>query len=265
MNLNKYRYYFESAIKLLADFRPLSTVLGVFAGWSRNGPFQIILPRQRVRFNVRGVMDIWSVKETFIDRFYERYGTPIGQGWTIVDIGGGIGDFTTYAALAHHTNRVYAFEPTPESYQLLQANLALNEVTNAQGYPLAIWSKKGVIQIDTNVGEPGQNISRADSGEAETGKVVVECLSLDEAFSLLGLNGCDLLKLDCEGAEYEILFNAPDNLLANISHIVMEYHNDVTPFNHVDLERFLCSKGFDVSSVVNVVHKTLGYLYARRS
>jgi len=43
--------------------------------------------RERRRLGVRGPMDIWIAKETYLDRFYERYGTPIGDGWAIIDVG----------------------------------------------------------------------------------------------------------------------------------------------------------------------------------
>ncbi len=65
-------------------------------------------------------MDVWSVKETFVDRFYERYGAPVGEGWTVMDIGGGIGDFSIFAAYDKPSNQIYAFEPYPGSFTLLR-------------------------------------------------------------------------------------------------------------------------------------------------
>ena len=89
-------------------------------------------------------------------------------------------------------------------------------------------------------------------------------VSLAEVFSRLGLDQVDLMKMDCEGAEYPVLFNASDEVLGRIQRMVMEYHDNVTEFTHVDLERFLSIHGFQVQSFVNPVHDYLGYLYAWR-
>jgi len=47
-------------------------------------------------------MDIRSIKEAFIDRFYERYyGTVSENGLRFIDIGAGIGESTSFAAIEH--------------------------------------------------------------------------------------------------------------------------------------------------------------------
>jgi hypothetical protein len=72
------------------------------------------------------------------------------------------------------------------------------------------------------------------------------------------------MKLDCEGAEYEILFKAPDAMLARIDRIVMEYHDNATEYTHRDMARFLEGKGYQIAVFPNVVHPYLGYLSAKR-
>ncbi len=42
----------------------------------------------------------------------------------------------------------------------------------------------------------------------------------------------------------------------------MEYHDQVTPHDHGDLDRFLVKKGFSTRVTPNVAHDDLGYLYA---
>lgn len=278
MALRKYLYYLSSIFKLVADIRPFSTVFGVFSQTAPPGIKEISLPYLGLAFKVRGAMDIWSVKETFLDRFYEKYGTIIGNGWTIVDIGGGIGDFTTFAARAHPQNTVYAFEPTPESFALLQENLQRNQVDNASGYPQAIWSEAGTVWIDTSVGEPGQFISHEDPDRqitsggpaASTDSIAAPSISLAQAFDRLGIACCDLLKMDCEGAEYAILFNTPVETLEKVQRIVMEYHDNVAVrsdgnfYTHQDVAEFLAGRGYVVQVQSNFVHQTLGYLYASR-
>jgi FkbM family methyltransferase len=266
----KYSYYLASLIKLARDFRPVSLVIKIFLHQVPGGIYQINLPRLALRLDVRGVMDIWSIKETLLDRFYERYGCPIQDGWKIIDIGGGIGDFTILASRDFPANQVIAYEPTPQSFTLLQSNLAANRVINAQAFNEAIWSSTGTLEIDTSLGEPGQFVSKDRRGESangansERGKVIVASIPFSEASHRSGWQTVDLLKIDAEGAEYEILFNLPDEILVKIQRMIMETHDSLSRYTHVDLVKFLREKGFQVRHVVNVVHADLGYLYAER-
>ena len=61
------------------------------------------------------------------------------DGWTIIDIGAGLGDFTAYAAQRSPRGRVLAYEPFPESFALLQQNLKLNDTCTMSKYePYAV-------------------------------------------------------------------------------------------------------------------------------
>jgi FkbM family methyltransferase len=270
---HKYAYYFSSLFKLARHFRPLTLVARIFLHQVPPGIYPIQLPRLGLRLNVRGVMDIWSVKETFLDRFYERYGCPLQDGWKIIDIGGGIGDFTLFAAKDFSHNQVVAYEPTPQSFALLQDNLSANQASNVHAYNEAIWSSTGTLEIDTSLGEPGQFVSRdvqgrpAGEGGSTTGaprKVIVPSIPFSEAFRRTGWQAVDLLKIDAEGAEYEILFSLEDEILNKVRRMVMETHDSLTHYTHSDLLKFLTEKGFQVRHVVNVVHADLGYLYAEQ-
>lgn len=261
--MNKYGYYLSSIYKLLTGVKNWPLVVRVFLKAAPPPPYPIELRQSGLKLKARGVMDIWSIKETFLDRFYERFGTRLEDGWTIVDIGGGLGDYTLFAARAAPHGRVFAFEPFPESFALLQENLAANGVGNVQSFPEAIWSQAGVLKIDGSLGEPGQFISRSTAAQVRQ-STEVPSISLAEAFERLAITRCDLMKIDCEGAEYPILFNTPAEVLGRIQRIVMEYHDSITQYTHRDLQEFLSSTGFAVRVTPNYVHKDLGYLYAWR-
>jgi FkbM family methyltransferase len=273
--VNKYLYYLSSIFNLLTGIKNWPLVVRVFLKTAPPSPYLIELRKSGLKLKARGIMDIWSIKETFLDRFYERFGVRIEDGWTVVDIGGGIGDYTLFAAAANPHGKVFAFEPFPESFALLQQNLAANGVTansvaNVQAFPEAIWSQAGALKIDSTLGEPGQFISRNadDPGGAPTAGgsfTQVPSISMADAFARLDITRCDLMKLDCEGAEYPILFNTPEDVLGRVQRIVMEYHDSLTQYTHRDMQEFLASKGYSVRVVQNFVHKDLGYLYAWRT
>ena len=261
--MNKYLYYLSSIYNLLTGIKNWPLVVRVFLKAAPPPPHPIELRKSGLKLKARGIMDIWSIKETFLDRFYERFGVGIEDGWTVVDIGGGIGDYTLFAATATPHGKVFAFEPFPESFALLQQNLAANQATNVQAFAEAIWSQAGDLKIDSSIGEPGQFISR--STDTQVGQSTqVPSISLEQALARLQLEQVDLMKIDCEGAEYPILFNTPADVLGRVQRIVMEYHDRVTRYTHGDMQEFLASKGYAVRVVPNYVHPDLGYLYAER-
>lgn len=259
----KYGYYLKSIFQLIFEFAPLSRILALFAGLRTKGTHLVRLRRWGLQFEVRSAMDVWSIKETFVDRFYERYGRPVGEPWVVVDIGGGIGDFSIIAAHRRPANRVYTFEPFPGSFALLLKNLKRNRLSNVHAFQQAVWSGKGSLALDTSTGEPVQFISR-EIDENTAGRETVPCDSLEGIFAGLEIQRCDLMKIDAEGAEYTILFNTPDSVLSMIDCMIMEYHDAITQHNHTELVDFLRNKGFRVSTVENAVHPDLGYLYAER-
>ena len=120
-------YYLSSIPTLLRGVQnPIGTALGLLLN---RRPVTLAL-RDGTRFHIRSAMDAWIVKETCLDKDYEHIAITIEDGWTVVDIGAGMGDFAVSVAYTHPHCRVYAYEPFPESFALLQENVALNRVTN---------------------------------------------------------------------------------------------------------------------------------------
>jgi FkbM family methyltransferase len=259
-----YSYYLLSIFKLLLGFRDPIALVKIFLNRGDFGVKTVRLRSSGLQFRVRGAMDVWSIKETFLDRFYERYGFTIQPRWNILDIGAGIGEFTLYAALMQPDSQVFSFEPYPQSFVLMQENLRLNRVPNARAFEKAIGAASGELVLDLTGGEPLQFQSSVTQAAPVEKGLGVSALSLADAFAMLEIDSCDLLKLDCEGAEYAILFNTPRPVLELVKRIVMEYHDNVVAYTHRDLTRFLTEQGFEVETFRNPVHSYLGYLRAVR-
>lgn len=253
-------------INLLTRFRDPMLIFGIFTGLNKiSEPVQVCLRKSGLRFNVRGKMDIWSLKETFIDRFYEKFGTPVGNGWKIIDIGAGIGDYTIFATYRHPGNQVYAYEPFAPSFELLRKNISINHIEYIHTFAQAVSGETGLIRLDISGGEPLQVSStgahQAVSPEKQT---LVPSTSLADALKSNNIERCDLIKLDCEGAEFDILFSAEPEILKRVDRIVLEYHDYVTGNNHRELAEYLRESGYKVRTTPNYVHADLGYLYAER-
>lgn len=216
------------------------------------------------QFRVRNLMDVWILKETCLDREYEKTSLPIQDGWKVIDIGAGMGDFSILTAREHPGCTVYAFEPFQESFDMLTANIALNAAANIRTFPIAISAKTGKMTLFAT-GEAVQHTTTDSTVSGDAANAMqVEGISLDDMFAQNQLGVCDYLKIDCEGGEYDILFHTSENTLRKIRHICMEYHDGFTRFSHTDLEKFLREHGFQVQTTPNRVHHYLGFLYAHR-
>jgi len=255
--LRRLSYYARSIPVALSGFaNPLEIAVAAF----RRKPF-IARLRSGDRFAARTAMDAWVIKETCLDRDYERADFVIQDGWTLVDIGAGLGDFAISVARRFPNGRVLAFEPFGESFGLLERNLALNGVQNVVARRLAIGAAAGVARLSLGTGVAVQH-STARADQANVGETVAE-IPLGAALDAAGAAHCDFLKLDCEGAEYAILRQAAsDGTLARISRISMEYHDGVTEGSGAWLADFLRARGFTVTLEPNPAHGNIGFLRA---
>ena len=234
--------------------------MALFAGRKLSEPLAIRLRGSNLQFRVRTALDVWVVKETCLDRDYEN-SASLQDNWIIIDIGAGLGDFTAYAAQRNPNGRVLAFEPFPESFALLQQNVALNNLRNVEAQPCAIAEKPGTLALNIGIGEAVQH-STTQTG-ANT--IEVQALTLQQVFDEYGLDRCDFLKMDIEGGEYAILRGADADWLKRVQRIALEYHDNTSAGQHAELVQLLQINGYQVTVRPNPVHAYLGYLYATRN
>ena len=258
MLLRRWLYYLRSIPRLLTGIRAWPRTVALFLGLPVPRPLVIALRKDGLRFKVRSAMDVWVIKETCLDADYERYGAEIRPGWTVVDIGAGLGDFTLYASRkVGPAGQVRAFEPFPESYALLLENIKLNGALNIIALPYAVARQRCRLDL-VQGGEAVRNGTVHNGGPGQ-----VRAWGLAEALD--GLADCDLLKVDCEGGEYDIFLHAPAEALRKLRLVCLEYHDGVASHSHGDLAAFFAGQGFEVSLHPNPAHSDIGYLTARRS
>jgi FkbM family methyltransferase len=120
--------------------------------------------------------------------------------------------------------RVLAYEPYPESAACLKANLQESVLSNVTVYPHAVAATPG--SRDMIITPSNWAVNALAGPGACPGRLAVDCVSLEGLMESNGVSHCDLLKLDCEGAEYEILKSAPASTLRRIRRLAAEYHED---------------------------------------
>lgn len=259
------KYYGSSVFRMAFGFKNFFPLIPYFLNKDKDNEVFVALRKDPLCLVARGAMDIWSIKETFLDAFYTGYGVPIRDGWTVMDIGAGIGDFSIYAAHENPHGTIFAFEPFPESFDLLKRNIALNGIENVLPFQSAVWGQAGFLHLDNSSGEPLQVVSKeSSSSKIEKGVIKVSALPLSQVFETRAIRKLDLLKLDCEGAEYAILMGSSPDVFDKIERIIMEYHDIDEKHHHNRLASFLRPLGYKVSCYDNFVHVNIGYLFAER-
>ncbi|MGQ9493489.1 MAG: FkbM family methyltransferase [Anaerolineae bacterium] len=260
--LSRWIYYLSSIPTLLLGVKNWPKMVAAFLGLPLSRPFVIEL-RNGYLFKVRTRMDIWIIKEICLERQYEKASIAIGEDWVVLDIGAGLGDFAVHIAKEHPSSTIYACEPFPQSFALLQENLCLNHIENVQVFPYAICAQTGPARF--HIASEAVAHSTAASQDRELSEYIeVSGITLDQLFAELRLSKCDYVKMDCEGAEYEILFQTSAETLQRIRHLCLEYHDGISAFSHQDLIRFLTEHGFQVVKLTPCpAHGHLGLLYAQ--
>jgi len=264
MRPRKFIYYVTSLGTLLGRVRNWPVLFWELLGLPIGRPYLMRL-RDGATFQVRNFMDAWIVKEVYLDRDYERHGVALQPGWTVVDIGACLGGFAVFAARRAAGIHVHACEPAPESYRLLRQNLDLNRVANVTPHPVAVAGASQPLTLYTFAGHAEQNSMTPTRSKGQPTAVTVEGLSLADLFERLGIARCDFLKIDCEGAEFDILLKAPPELFGRIRHICMEYHDGVTSYSHADLLRHFEQLGFQTRRFPSPVLPDEGFIYAFNS
>ena len=89
--------------------------------------------------------------------------------------------------------------------------------------------------------------------------VEINCVTLEDVYILGGIDRCDFLKIDCEGAEYEILLGTSETILGRVNKISIECHKH-EHHSQKELEQFLTSKGF----LLIPTTKSKSTIYARK-
>lgn len=164
----------------------------------------------------------WSEPECFL---FEQI---VKAGDTVVEAGANIGSHTVMLSKATGENgRVLAFEPQRYAYQLLCANLALNECLNVHAFQKAVGAHSGEIGFPVLNPRERNNFGALSIYTSGYDTESTPIISLDS----LELTRLDFLKADVEGFEVNVIDGARI-LIENCRPIVhLEYVNHYTGDN----------------------------------
>lgn len=184
----------------------------------------------------------------------------------VVDVGGNIGTFAMRSGRAAFEGRVITVEPVKENFFLLLQNIGLNDLTNVLPVHGAVVGERKKVRIFTKelANASIRDLEVNDPSQYEE----VQGLTIPDLFTQLGVGRCDLLKVDCEGAEYEILERLPPEYFHRIGRIVMEYHATSQETRRAEAATLidrLTSMGFVIDRYTEYRGFKTGHIFARNA
>ena len=189
------------------------------------------MPKYNFEFYCRNNKDDFAVMTFHEDDVLEHF-TP-DEGDIVVDVGAHIGLYTIISSKRVGLNgQVVALEADPGNFNILNRNIQLNKLANVIALNYAAYSKEEKLKLYLPSGGESAftkyNTVMLDRAESEEKFVEVEANTLDYLLQSNGIKQEEVnwMKIDVEGAEYEVLKGSNDVLSKSkdIS-LLIEIHN----------------------------------------
>ncbi len=152
-----------------------------------------------------------GLKEIFAEKIYFQ---RLPENAYILDCGANIGLSVIYLKKLCPTARIKAFEPDPANFELLQKNIRSYGLKDVEVVQAAIWRAETTLHFQS-AGSMGSSIDPNASADG----IAVEAVRLKEQIN----QSVDFLKIDIEGAEYEVIRDVADKL-KHVKQLFLEYH-----------------------------------------
>lgn len=174
----------------------------------------LVYPRYDLEY-VRGDHESWM---------QDQLSSWLGRGEVFFDVGAHLGFFSLVAArLVGPSGAVLAFEPDPDNFARLQANIARNNTYWVRPYSLAVSDRRGTTLFARNSAACSGMQGRMLAGEAVTGEdiLTVQAVTLDDHYDLRS----GVVKVDVEGGELLVLKGAKRLLAEGSLRWLVEAHS----------------------------------------
>ena len=216
----------------------------------------------------------FTMYEIFLQKIYKNINVQMND--IVVDVGGHYGFFDLYC-LDNEVSHVYTFEPSRKTFDVLCKNLKnKNNVTKIN---MALSDKneeKEFIHVGSSaVHSFYESFNTHESNDVNMGlkiKEKVKTISFDSFIKNYSIDRIDVLKLDCEGSEWDILPTINDDFLKRkVRKIVMEVHDfhknndeDSRKKRSLDLINRLKECEYEVDYEPKILNGECGNLFAKR-
>ena len=204
-------------------------------------------------------LDFKVINETWIENVYRIHQGQFFGGGVFVDVGANIGAVSLFVDSFNKDReddnkiKVYAVEPEPNNLYLLNQNIQNNPTENITIVSNAIWHEEAMVSISNRGGNSSIVDTEEDSSE-------VLAITLETLFSTYDIKEVDVMKIDIEGAEFDLIINTPAETLAKINRLVLEFDKSFDGRFGQMIEKLSKQFGIDILGSP----ERGGYVYANR-
>ncbi|MBF2708231.1 FkbM family methyltransferase [Flavobacterium soyangense] len=192
----------------------------------------VIIEIENLKLYLESPEEFYIVKEVFVEKDYNFLAD---NKFVVFDIGMNIGISSLFFSLNKNIDKIYSFEPVLTTYNQALYNLGLNTKNSNKietfNFGLGGSTRMEKVLYNSQAkGNCGIRLGLSPSIDIDNSKEIeIEIKAVEEILpELLGqhLNQKIVFKIDCEGAEYEIIEKlSSENLLNIIDMLLIEWHD----------------------------------------
>lgn len=205
-------------------------------------------------------LDFKVINETWQENVYRIYEDQFSGEGIFIDIGANIGAVSicvdSFNGNRGYDNKikVYAVEPEPHNLSLLNQNIQNNPVKNITIVDKAVWHEEKMVSISDRGGNSSiVNLENENKSE-------VLAITMENLFSMYNIKEVDVMKIDIEGAEFDLIINTPAETLAKIKRLVLEFDKSFDGSFGKMVEKLAKQFGIEILGSP----ERGGYIYANR-
>lgn len=170
----------------------------------------------------------------------------------VIDIGANAGFFDILLLSKVKNAQIYAYEPLSSNIERMRSVASSNRRFDKSVIinPFAVTgTSRGTLCLHAHDTEDSQVVASSLQGfnTGNTKELWVPAISLSEIMDGMPDRKIDLLKMDCEGSEYDIIFNTAPDTVRRIERMLIEVHDIDSECNIKTFGRFLGDLGYDVN------------------
>jgi FkbM family methyltransferase len=203
-------------------------------------------------------LDWKIIEETWTENVYRIHQWQFAEDAVFVDIGANVGSVSLFVDNFNKDRedkiRVFAVEPEPHNLSLLQENIKNNPVENVTVINKAICHQNKEVLITNR----GGNSSIFEIEGVEQTKI--QAITLEKLFKDNNIKHVDVMKIDIEGAEFDLIINAPEKTLAKIKYLTLEFDKSFDGKFGIMVEKLAKQFGLEILGSP----ERGGYIYGNR-
>ena len=217
----------------------------------------ILETRNNIKIKIRtNSTDIMQLGTVWLVEDYEVSGFNINNEDIVIDIGAHIGLFSLFVSQYCKNGKIFSYYPIEKNFRILKENIELNKIKNIIHFNSAVSNQSNKLKIFIDSDDSAHSIFESDRDFIEVNSTTIKSI-----FDENEIKNCNLLKLDCEGAEYQIIESIPKEYFLKIDKMIIEYHKaNENPKLYKKLIQNLKDNSFKIK--IEKISDGMGMIYA---